>query len=133
MYDTQELRDHVNRPAMGIKSYHSLIEGREDFHPSMITEMAMGICVHPALKPRAWFIYGPNPGATRKMLAKVFYEGDEDYIAISDDTEVTPLEWLSVWVKNKIRAVPAYGSSTFPVNPPRKQYVRNDDHLDWVM
>ena len=93
----------------------------------------MGLLIHPALKPRAWFIYGPNPAATRKMLAKVSYDGDTDIISIAADTEVNPLESLAKWVKDKIRAVPAHGSSTFPTNPPRKPYIKNYDDLDWEM
>jgi len=60
-------------------------------------------------------------------------EGDIGCIAIAADPEGSPLKSLSQWVKDKINAVPAYGSSTFPTNPPRKQYVTHGDHLDYEM
>jgi len=58
---------------------------------------------------------------------------DMEHIVIAANTEGSLLKPLSQCVKDKVNAVPAYGSSTFPTNPPRKPYITHDDHLDYEM
>jgi len=74
-----------------------------------------------------------NKSGFTRQHTPLLDKGDIEYIAIAADTECSPLKLLSQWVKDKINAVPAYGSSTFPTNPPRKPYVTHHSHLNYEM
>jgi hypothetical protein len=118
---TLDLKDMVGRHGKLlnlIKSHHTLVSGREDFHPSPSTELRMGLPCNPAMKPRVWFLYGPHPGNTRWILA--WYDETLEYkkILIAGDTESHPVSSLAQWVKDRVGALPAHGSVVFPVNPP---------------
>ena len=115
-----------------IKSYHTLITGREDYHPDTKTEMIMGIMGNPARKPRAWFVYGPNPWLTRIIQARCPFEHKLKDIDIAADTETVPVQGLCRWVEDKIGATPAHGSSAFPINPPRKPFDP-ETHFEYQM
>jgi hypothetical protein len=116
--DLEDTVESSQNPIDLVRTYHTLVSGREDYHPSPATELRMGIPSDPALKPRVWFVYGEHPHATRPITA-----WDPDLkllkdILIAGDTEIHPHHSLARWVKAKIGAIPAHGSVGFPINPP---------------
>lgn len=100
-----------------IKSYHTLVQGRENFHPLPETEANMGIPPEFELKLRCWFVYGVNPQNTRTFQIKGRAEENLKNVLIAGDSEITPLPMLSAWVKTKVAVQPSRGSIGFPVNP----------------
>lgn len=103
-----------------VKTYHTLVEGREDFHPSRETEIRMGIPEDPALKPRVWFFYGPNPELTRNIQARIPKDGSMTEVAIGHDTDTTPVDELADWITFNIDGESLHGSTGFPTNPPER-------------
>jgi predicted urease superfamily metal-dependent hydrolase len=123
-----DLRDLVGLhfdTSIPAKCYHTLIKTRENYHPDYDTEVRMGIPAEPSLKPRAWFVYGANPFATRVITVRDSISSQLIDVEIAADTETEAVESLADWIKAKIGADPQQGSLGFPENPvPRKLPVR---------
>lgn len=103
-----------------IKSYHTLVQGRENLHPSPETEARMGIPSEFALKPRSWFIYGMDPWNTRTIRIRNRQDDVFEDVSIAEATEINPVTMLGAWVKAKVAVTPSRGSIGFPSNPPRR-------------